>query len=209
LKLISKNSKIYQIELPCEKEIITKLKIGDLVSLNGIIVTGRDSFHKYAVEKYIKGNIKDNVLEKLNKILKNSFIYHCGPVIKKEANTFEFLAGGPTTSIREEPYEYQLIPFFSLNGVIGKGGMGKKTQSALQEHKAVYLHTTGGAAALIGEKVTRVCDVLFIEFGIPEAVWILEVKNFNCIVTMDANGESLHEKVYNKSYEKFRKLIQF
>lgn len=197
-----KLSNLIEINTPCDKKLISGLKTGDIVSINGTIATGRDAFHKLVNEKYIKNNTRDKTFEQISKILKNSFLYHCGPVIKTEENNYTFVAGGPTTSIREEPYESDVIKLFGLNGVIGKGGMGEKTLNGLQENTAVYLHATGGAAALIGNRVKLIKDVFFKELGTPEAMWVIEVKNFRCTVTMDSHGNSLHNEIYKTSKEK-------
>jgi fumarate hydratase class I len=191
---------VKKLHLPCDKSEIETIKCGDIVSLNGIIATGRDAFHKHVTDTYIKNKTEDDTLKKLKKVLKNTFLYHCGPIIRKKNNSYEFLAGGPTTSIREEPYEDKVLSLFNLHGVIGKGGMGNKTKASLIKNKALYLHATGGAASLIGSKVLNVIDVMFLkEFGVPEALWVLEVKDFLCTVTMDYKGLSVHEKVRRES----------
>lgn len=208
LKLNKDNGKnIINIELPVDKKLIKTLNIGDIVSLNGIIATGRDAFHKYVFDNYIKEEKGFVEFNDIKEYLSASFLYHCGPVIKEENGKYEFIAGGPTTSIREEPYESGIISLFELAGVIGKGGMGEKTAKALKKHGAVYLHATGGAASLIGNKVKQIKEVFFLkEFGVPEAVWIIEVENFLCTVTMDSKGKSLHEKIYNESEKTFKSL---
>nr|MBO2479594.1 fumarate hydratase [Bacillota bacterium] len=113
----------------------------------------------------------------------------------------------PTTSIREEPYQAEIIRKFGIRAVIGKGGMGPKTLAALKEHGAVYLNAIGGAAQYYARCVKKVHGVHFLEeFGIPEAMWQFEVEGFAAIVTMDAHGNSLHADVEKASLEK---LAQF
>ena len=128
-------------------------------------------------------------------------MYHCGPVMMPQADgTYKCTAAGPTTSIREEPYQWQVIRDFGLRGVIGKGGMGPKTQAACKEYGCVYLHAIGGAAQVLAECVTKVRNVYFKEeFGSPEAIWELDVAAFPAVVTIDAHGRSLHEEIFAKS----------
>jgi fumarate hydratase class I len=104
-------------------------------------------------------------------------------------------AAGPTTSIREEPYQADVIRRYGVRAVIGKGGMGPKTLAALKECGAVYLNGIGGAAQYYARSIEKVLGVNLIEFGIPEAMWHLRVNNFLAIVTMDAHGNSLHADV--------------
>lgn len=188
-----------ELNIPVSENKIRALKPGDEVSLNGTIVTGRDTAHTWLIEKK-----RHDVSE----LLKNSFIYHCGPIVKKENDKWKFIAAGPTTSIREEPYQADVIERYALRGVIGKGGMGDKTSAGLKKSGAVYLHATGGAASLIAQSVTKVYNVFMLEeFGVPEAMWVIEVKNFKCIVTMDSHGNSLHKKIKEKSAHQAEKLL--
>jgi fumarate hydratase class I len=109
------------------------------------------------------------------------------------------VAAGPTTSIREEPYQADIIQRFGVKAVIGKGGMGAKTQKACREHGCVYLHAIGGAAQIYAQCVQRVLSVRLEEFGSPEAVWELEVRNFPAVVTIDSHGNNLQEVVAEHS----------
>jgi fumarate hydratase class I len=127
-------------------------------------------------------------------------IYHCGPVVAGlDTGDYRFVAAGPTTSTREEPYQGEVMRHFNVRGVIGKGGMGPKTLAACQDVPGVYLHAVGGAATLIGQTVERVLGVYKLDFGVPEAMWVIEVKDFPVVVTMDAHGGSLHAEVEQKS----------
>ena len=179
------------LKLPVSEEEVRKLKVGDEVSLNGIMVLGRDNAHVWMHEEK-PDEIRD--------LLKGTVIYHCGPVVKKVDDEWIFVAAGPTTSIREEPYQGGVLKEYNLRAVIGKGGMGDKTLVALKEHGAVYLHAIGGTAALLAKAVVKVHDVLKLEeFGIPEAMWVIEVKDFPTVVTMDSHGQSLHQEIKGKS----------
>jgi fumarate hydratase class I len=179
------------LKLPVSEEEVRKLKVGDEISLNGIMVLGRDNAHVWMHEEK-PDEIRD--------LLKGTVIYHCGPVVKKVDDEWIFVAAGPTTSIGEEPYQGGVLKEYNLRAVIGKGGMGDKTLVALKEHGAVYLHAIGGTAALLAKAVVKVHDVLKLEeFGIPEAMWVIEVKDFPTVVTMDSHGQSLHQEIKGKS----------
>jgi fumarate hydratase class I len=122
-------------------------------------------------------------------------LYHCGPVMLKTGEAWQVKAAGPTTSSREEPYQADVIKNYGVRVVIGKGGMGAKTLAALQSQGAVYLNAIGGAAQYYARTVKAVKGVHWLEFGIPEAMWHLEVDGFMAIVTMDSHGRSLHAEV--------------
>jgi len=188
-----------KINLPVSEADIRKLKVGDEVSLNGIMLTGRDSAHTWLLEE-TQGDVKE--------LLKGSVIYHCGPVVKKENDEWKFVAAGPTTSIREEPYQGPVIKEYGIRGVMGKGGMGEKTLKALGENGSVYLHAVGGAATLQGQAVKKVHGVIKLEeFGVPEALWIIEVEDFQAVVTMDSHGNSIHKEIKAASDKVANKLI--
>ncbi|MDB6037414.1 MAG: fumarate hydratase C-terminal domain, beta subunit [Verrucomicrobiales bacterium] len=188
------------IDVPFTEEKARALRVGDPVSINGIIFTGRDVVHKYLHEG---GKLPPEVN------LADGIIYHCGPVvIKDEQGNWKVTAAGPTTSIREEPYQWQVIRDFRVRGVIGKGGLGEKTLNACKEYGCVYLHAIGGAAQVLAECITRVRNVYFLkEFGSPEAIWELEVKNFPAVVTMDSHGRSLHKEVFAASQQELAKHL--
>jgi len=204
----------YHLNIPISDEEILKLHAGDTVYLNGVMVTARDAAHKYMMENFIKtgGNPPESeaaLYEELKRLLRGGVLYHCGPVVRQDGTgKWHFVAAGPTTSIREEPYEADIIAHFGLKGVIGKGGMGPRTLAACQEHKAVYFHAVGGAATLIADAVKEVLTVYKKEeFGVPEAFWVIRVEEFPVVVTMDAHGKSIHAVVEEQSKEKLAALI--
>jgi fumarate hydratase class I len=131
--------------------------------------------------------------------LRDQLLYHCGPVVLKENGGWRMTAAGPTTSIREEPYEHEVIKRYGVRAVMGKGGMGPRTLQALQEHGAVYLNAIGGAAQYYARCIEKVEGVDLLEFGTPEAIWHLRVRDFPAVVTMDASGRSLHADVEGAS----------
>jgi fumarate hydratase subunit beta len=199
------------LTVPISDEEIRALHIGDTVYLNGVIVLGRDAAHKFIVENFIRNPVPSAEAElyaELKRLLDRGIIYHCGPVVKKhDDGSWSFVAAGPTTSIREEVYEPEVIEHFNLKGVIGKGGMGPNTLKACQEHAAVYFHAIGGAASLIAQSVKEVVAVHKLEFGVPEAMWVIRVEEFPVVVTMDSHGQSIHQQVEAESQKKLAELI--
>ena len=200
-----------RLTVPITDEEIRALHAGDTVSLNGIIVTGRDAAHKFMIETFIRQAPPPEEVElhdELRRLLDGGVIYHCGPVVKQhEDGSWSFVAAGPTTSIREEVYQPQVIHYFNLKGVIGKGGMAGKTLKACEEQPAVYFHAIGGAASLIAQSVKEVVAVYKMEFGVPEAMWVIRVEDFPVVVTMDSHGVSIHDKVQAESKAKLAELI--
>jgi fumarate hydratase class I len=201
------------ITTPISDETIRDLKVGDAVELSGVMVTGRDAAHKWMIETFIKKTRAPEgddlqVYEELKKLLNGSVIYHCGPVVAGlDAKEYKFVAAGPTTSIREEPYQADVMKHFNVKGVIGKGGMGAKTLKGCAETPGVYLHAIGGAASYIAKTVTKVRGVFKLEFGVPEALWVIEVKDFPVVVTMDSHGGSQHAVVEESSKKVLEGLL--
>ena len=189
-----------KLSFPFSEEKIRALKVGDEVLISGIVFTGRDAVHKYLHEG---GKLPPEVK------LRDGILYHCGPVMmKQDDGSWKCTAAGPTTSIREEPYQWQVIRDFGIRGVIGKGGMGDKTLAACKEFGCVYLHAVGGAAQVLAECVKKVRNVYMMkEFGAPEAIWEFEVENFPVIVTIDARGNSLHKEVFAASQAELAKFL--
>jgi fumarate hydratase subunit beta len=176
------------LNIPLDDDTIRSLKVGDPILLSGVMVTGRDAAHKWMIDTFIKKTRQPQgddleVYEAIKPLLKGGVIYHCGPVVAGlDTKQYRFVAAGPTTSIREEPYQGMVMQHFSIKAVIGKGGMGPKTLAACQEVPGVYLHAIGGAASLIAQTVTRV-------------------------VTMDARGGSLHASVAEHSRAVLQELL--
>ena len=175
------------LQAPITEEQIRALKVGDVVLVSGRMFTGRDAVHHHLMQHEPPVDLNGAVL------------YHCGPVVVKEGDSWRVTAAGPTTSIREEPYQADIIKKYGVRVVMGKGGMGAKTLAGLKESGAVYLNAVGGAAQFYARCIERVDGVSLMEFGTPEAMWHLEVKDFPAIVTMDAHGGSLHKEVEEQS----------
>src|SRR5947209_193275 len=155
------------------------LKVGDVVLITGEMYTGRDNVHKHLMKNPPPVD------------LNGAALYHCGPVMLQENGKWTVKASGPTTSIREEPYQADVIKRYGVRAVIGKGGMGQKTSDALKEFGAVYLNGIGGAAQYYARTVREVVGVSWMEVGIPEAMWDLRVEDFAAIVTMEAQCTNL------------------
>jgi fumarate hydratase class I len=203
-----------KITTPVSDEAIRDLKVGDSVAISGMMVTGRDAAHKWMIDTFIKKTRPPQgddlqVYEELKKLLSGSIIYHCGPVVTGlDTKDYKFIAAGPTTSIREEPYQADVMKHFNVKGVIGKGGMGAKTLKGCQETPGVYFHAIGGAASFLAQTVTKVHGVFKMEFGVPEAMWLIEVKDFPVVVTMDSHGGSQHAVIDDSSKKVLDNLLE-
>jgi fumarate hydratase class I len=189
-----------ELKLPCDESAIRNLRVGETALLSGRIITGRDTAHHW-----LCGAFREEVAP----FLQGSIIYHCGPVVRKNPDgSYTFVAAGPTTSAREEPYQADVLERYGVRGVIGKGGMFDKTRKGLQKCGAVYLHAVGGTAQSLARAVVRVERVFKLEeFGVPEAMWVIDVKDFPTVVTMDSHGGSLHETVAQSSRAVLNKLL--
>jgi tartrate/fumarate subfamily iron-sulfur-dependent hydro-lyase beta chain len=191
----------HKLQLPISEEAVRALRVGDEVEITGTLVTGRDAAHKHLHAGHDAA---------FDSMVRGRFLYHCGPVVKRAVDgSWTVVAAGPTTSIREEPFEADVIEEYGVRGIIGKGGMGPKTLAALQKCGAVYLHAIGGLAAVLGQCVVRVHGVHKLEeLGPPEAMWHLEVKDFPAVITMDAHGTSLHAQMEEESARAARQLME-
>jgi fumarate hydratase class I len=182
------------LSAPIDEATIRKLKVGDTVLISGRMYTGRDAVHAHLMKHDPPVDLRGGIL------------YHCGPVVLRDGDTWRVTAAGPTTSIREEPYQGDIIRRYGVRVVIGKGGMGARTLEALKEAGAVYLNAIGGAAQYYARCVERVAGVSLMEFGTPEAMWHLDVRDFAAVVTMDAHGNSLHRDIEQQSAERLAAL---
>lgn len=202
-----------KLTIPFDAEVIHSLHMGDPVLLSGIMLTGRDTVHKWMVDTFINRTRAPQgddlqVYEAIKPLLDGGVIYHCGPVVAGlDSGDYRFVAAGPTTSTREEPYQGDVMRHFNIQGVIGKGGMGPKTLAACQEVPGVYFHAVGGAATLIAETVKQVSGVYKLDFGVPEAMWVISVVDFPAVVTMDSHGNSLHAEIEQRSKQALLELM--
>ncbi|MBQ7231751.1 MAG: fumarate hydratase [Bacillales bacterium] len=193
---ISLSKHIITLQAPLTEEKVRSLKVGDVVQINGRMLTGRDAIHKFLYENDVDVNLNGQI------------VYHCGPVMLKDANgVWHVKAAGPTTSIREEPYQGAVMKKYGIRAIMGKGGMGSNTLSALAEHGGVYLNAIGGCAQFYSDTIKNVAGVNYLEFGIPEAMWDLNVEGFLAVVTMDAHGNSLHQEIADASFAKMTQKL--
>jgi fumarate hydratase, class I len=185
------------LRAPLDEGTVRALKVGDVVVMSGPANTGRDAVHHHLMSHEPPVDLRGSVL------------YHCGPVVKQqEDGSWTVTAAGPTTSVREEPYQAEIIGKYGIRAIIGKGGMGAKTLAGLSQHGAVYLNAIGGAAQFYARCIKKVEGVSLMEFGTPEAMWHLQLDSFPAIVTMDAHGNSLHTDVEASSAENLAKLAR-
>jgi fumarate hydratase class I len=175
------------LRTPLTEAQVRDLKVGDVVLVSGRVYTGRDAVHHHLMSHAPPVDLRGCVL------------YHCGPVVARQGDGWTITAAGPTTSIREEPYQADVIRRYGVRAVVGKGGMGAKTLAALAESGAVYLNAIGGAAQFYARTIKAVEGVSLMEFGTPEAMWHLRIEDFPAIVTMDAHGNSLHKELEQAS----------
>jgi len=181
------------LRTPLSEEDVRKLNVGDVVYLSGVVVTMRDTGHRRAVELLARG-------EKLPVDLRGLALYHAGPVVKRVGEGWEVVVIGPTTSTRMEVYEYEVIEKTGVRMVIGKGGMGPRTAEACKRFGAVYTVYPGGAAALQASQVKRVLGVHWLDLGVPDAMWVLEVEDLGPLtVVIDSKGRNLYDEVYREA----------
>ncbi|MDD1748181.1 MAG: FumA C-terminus/TtdB family hydratase beta subunit [Methanomassiliicoccales archaeon] len=178
-----------RLRTPLSDKDVRALKVGDTATIDGVIVTGRDEVHLRALELAREGR-------KLPVDLTGAALFHAGPIMRKEGNGWKAIAAGPTTSSRMNSMEPEFIERFGIRAVIGKGGMSQPTIDAMSKFGCAYLAFTGGAAIQGAEGIREVKGVEWLDLGMPEAMWILEVKGFGPLtVAIDAHGNSLYKRV--------------
>lgn len=193
---------VYKFKTPISEEEIRKLKVNDVLYVSGTMFTARDQAHKRALEYFKQGKPLPLSLEGL-------VVFHCGPIVKKKEDTWTIVAAGPTTSTRMEIFEDEFIKNFKVKVVIGKGGMGKRTTEAMAKYGAVYGAFTGGAAILAAKAIKNVRTVEWLDLGMPEAMWILEVEEFGPLtIAIDSHGDNLFEDVKRKVEENKQRVYQ-
>lgn len=191
----------YYLNTPISEEEVRRLRVGDVIYLSGVVITARDAAHARALELLRRG-------EKLPVDFSGLAVYHCGPVVRRIDDGWKIVAAGPTTSMRMEVYEAEFIEKTGVRVIIGKGGMGSKTAEACRKFGAVYAIFTGGAAALASRSMRRVVKVEWIDLGIPEALWVIEVDRFGpLMVAIDSNGENFYERVNMEIQRRLRELV--
>ena len=193
---------VYKFKTSISEEEIRKLRVNDVLYVSGTMFTARDQAHKRALEYFKQGKPLPLSLEGLA-------VFHCGPIVKKKEERWTIVAAGPTTSTRMEIFEDEFIKNFKVKVVIGKGGMGKRTTEAMAKYGAVYGAFTGGAAILAAKAIKNVRTVEWLDLGMPEAMWILEVEEFGPLaIAIDSHGNNLFEDVKRKVEENKQKIYQ-
>jgi fumarate hydratase subunit beta len=193
---------VYKFKTPISEEEIRKLRVNDVLYVSGTMFTARDQAHKRALEYFKQGKPLPLSLEGLA-------VFHCGPIVKKKEDRWTIVAAGPTTSTRMEIFEDEFIKNFKVRVIIGKGGMGKRTTEAMAKYGAVYGAFTGGAAILAAKAIKSVKSVEWLDLGMPEAMWILEVEEFGPLaIAIDSHGNNLFEDVKRKVEENKQRVYQ-
>lgn len=158
------------------------LRAGDVVYLDGILVTCRDVGHRRLIE----------LGRELPVDLRGNAIFHAGPIVVKDGAGWKMISIGPTTSMRMEKFEKDFIPATGVKVIVGKGGMGADTAAACREHKAIHCVFPGGCAVLAASQVEEIERVEWLDLGMPEALWVCRVKAFGpLIVSIDTRGRNL------------------
>lgn len=193
---------IFRLETPLSEEDVRKLRVKDTIYVTGTVVTARDGAHKRALEFLREGR-------RLPVDLAGLAVFHCGPLVKREAGEWRVVAAGPTTSARMEPLEGEFLEGLGVRVIIGKGGMGSKTTEAMGRFGVVYGAFTGGAAVLAAKSIVKVRGVEWLDLGLPEALWILEVKRFGpLIVAIDSHGNNLYSDVMRRVEENKKEIYR-
>ncbi|MGC8994065.1 MAG: FumA C-terminus/TtdB family hydratase beta subunit [Pyrobaculum sp.] len=191
----------YYLKTPLTSEEVSKLRVGDTVYVTGVVISARDSAHKRMLEYVERG-------DRLPADLRGGVIYHAGPVARKRDGTWEILSMGPTTSARMEAFEADVIEKLGVKLVVGKGGMGRKTAEAMRRHVAAYAIFTGGAGVLAAKAIKRVVDVHWLDLGIAEAMWVLEVENFGPLTVMiDPTGRNYYDELRERARAKIPEIL--
>lgn len=185
-----------ELKTPLKESEVKKLSVEEFVSLTGTIFTARDKAHEFLLK---------NPSKEFKTLLKDSVIFHCGPIAKKESSEWKILSAGPTTSSRMNSFTPELIKKYKIKAIIGKGGMDSSVLKACKENSCVYLHTFSGCGALLSEKIQVENVSKLKEFGSPEAIWQLKVTDFPALVSMDAKGNSLHETLLKETIRRKNK----
>ena len=173
------------LQTPIKREDIEQLTIGDIVFLDGYLITCRDMAHRRLIDLGMQLPVD----------LDGLAILHAGPIVAKEGDGWRMVSIGPTTSMRMEVHEKEFIKQTGVKLIIGKGGMGPETVAGCNEYKAVHAVFPGGCAVLAASRVEQIERVEWLDLGMPEALWVSRVKNFGpLIISIDTKGNNLFEK---------------
>lgn len=181
---------------PISGKDLEDIKIGDIIYLDGYLITCRDVAHRRLIEE------KRPLPVDLNGLA----IFHAGPIVRAvDDDKYEMVSIGPTTSMRMEKFEKEFIEQTGVKLIVGKGGMGKETEEACQQNKALHVVFPAGCAVLAATQVEEIEDAQWKDLGMPETLWVCRVKEFGpLIVSIDTHGRNLFEEnkvVYNQKKE--------
>ena len=176
---------------PVSAEDLEGINAGDVVWLDGDLVTCRDVAHRRLVEygRELPYDVRDKA------------ILHAGPITRPIENAvegepdYEMVSVGPTTSMRMEKFEYEFVERTGVRVIVGKGGMGPNTERACKEFGAIHCVFPAGCAVVAATEVERIAEHHWDELGMPETLWCCKVKEFGpLIVSIDSNGRNLFEE---------------
>jgi L(+)-tartrate dehydratase beta subunit len=168
---------------PIKREDIEKLNVGEEFYLDGTLITCRDAAHRRFLEERVELPVN----------VRDSAVFHAGPIVNEKRMVVSI---GPTTSMRLERYEYDFIERTGVRLIIGKGAMGRRTEEACMKFGAVHAVFPGGCGVYAAERVEAVEGVEWLDLGMPEALWILRVKDFGPLtVSIDSRGRNLFREI--------------
>lgn len=190
------------LKTPVTSEDLKGIEVGDVIYLDGHIVTCRDVAHRRLIEYGRELPIN----------LEGGAIFHAGPIVKKidgEEDKYEMISIGPTTSMRMEKFEKEFIEKTGVKIIVGKGGMGPNTEEGCREYKAIHCIYPAGCAVLAAEQVEEIEDAHWMDLGMPETLWVCRVKEFGpLIVSIDAEGNNIFKKNKETFNEKREEAIR-
>ncbi|MHA1209671.1 MAG: FumA C-terminus/TtdB family hydratase beta subunit [Candidatus Freyarchaeota archaeon] len=190
------------LKTPVSERDARRLRVGDLVYVEGTVHSWRDMAFSRALRLLEKG-------EELPVGLEGAVHWHCGPITRRVEGRWQVVSAGSTTSLRFTSQEARAIREWGVRLVVGKGGMGRETARAMSERGAAYLETVGGAASLYAKKIVEVAEVHWLDLGMPEAVWVYRVQDFGpLLVTIDSHGNNLHEELAQRINQNRQKLLE-
>lgn len=188
---------IHHLSTPLTLSAVARLHAGDLVYLSGTVMTVRDRACNRILEASEASDIPFD--------LENAVIYHCGPIVREVDGSWEVIAAGPTTSSRLNSQTTDILDRFGVHAIIGKGGMS--IADAMRD-RCAYLAYTGGCAAVAADHIISVRGVHWIDLGMAEAVWVLEMCDFGpLIVGIDSHGRNLFDEVQRRAEKRLLEVV--
>lgn len=178
--------RVLNLKPPLSETDIRKLRVGDLVTITGRVVTARDKAYARALNLL-------RVRKKLPLDLRGGIIYHCGPLVKRSPSGLQIISAGPTTSARLDRMQAEFVERTGVRALIGKGGIDEEVAAELARLGCIYLAFTGGAGVLAARQIKKIEKVLWMDLGWAEALWVFDVENFGpLVVAIDTKGGNLY-----------------